>query len=255
MTNQIADTEYEALLSSQRRSFSDLCLTYEHAWSDPGKRVGLSLRGDLLAQPRMGAENPVVRRWGVAEASIRPTRHKNVPRYDDANSHHLTAQLAHHLDFIAGVETHVLEIGRRLSSWFGVPPRQFDWVVVCGEAPQVRDLGYWLNTAAWSVDLALDCGEVPVDFVLEPILPKLWLETIVSDLKWEIAASIGLTVPRNFRPPSAIADHPFAQLRNPFRSILDLWGCGVMLNASFLDAESTATLFVHASALSAGTEP
>jgi len=204
----------------------------------------------------MGAENPVVvRRWGVAEASIRPTRHKSVPRYDDANSHHLTTQLAHHLDFIAGVESHVLEIGRRLSSWFGVPPRQFDWVVVCGDEPQVPDLGYWLDTAAWSVDLALDCEEVPVDFVPAPILPKLWLETIVSDLKWEMAASLGLTVPRNFRPPSAIADRPFAQLRNPFRPILDLWKCGVMLSASFLDAESTATLFVHASALSAGTEP
>lgn len=255
MTNHISGVEYDALLSSQRRLFSELCLSYEHAWSSPGKKIGLALRRDLLDQPGKFAERIVTRRWGVAEATIRPTRYKSVPRFDDENSHRLTAQLAYHPGFLAGVEGRALEIGKRISSWFGAPPRQLDWVVVCGGEPQVDDLGYWLNTAEWSVELALDCEDIQIDFELEPILPKLWSDTIVSDLRWQLAVSLGLTVPRNFRPPSAIADRPFAQLENPFRPLLDLWGCGVMLSASFLDSESAGTLFVHAEALSAGIEP
>lgn len=249
MTSRTSGIEIEALVASHRRLFTDMCLVYERAWVNPGSERGFRFLRDHAATRGLSRERDVARRWGVAEASMRPTRYGDAPRFDDAGSHPLTARLADHMPLLIDVEDRVIEIGRRLASWFGAPPGRFDWVVVCGAAPQIGDLGYWLNTAAWSVELALECDDIPVELEFESVLPKLWCETIVSDLQWEVAAGLGMTVPRNYRPPSAIADQPFARLESPFRAVLDLWSCGVMLSTSFLDSQTTATLFVHSGAI------
>lgn len=251
----MSDPEHEALVSSHRRQFADLRLAYERVWCSPDTKGGLDFRRRHAAGARPGSGHEVVRRWAVAEPSVRPTRYGDVPRFDDAGSSPLTAQLVLHAKFMNEMEGLTIETGRRLACWFGSPPRRFDWMVVCGVAPQIGNLGYWFDTAAWSAALALECAEIRVDLESDPVLPKLWSETIVSNLKWEVAAARGLTVPRNYRPPRTTADHPFALLENPFRPILDLWACGVMLATPFLDSDSTATLFVHGKALAAGIDP
>lgn len=255
-----ADTptiDLEALCAVQKRRFGDLCLAYERAWATAGAGFGIGIPPDLSATSRPSAPPNLVRRWAVAEPSSRPLRGhaKRIPRADEAGSHPETAQLAGHPEFMGFVENLVLEIGRCVSPWFGTLPDSFEWVVTHCGPPLVTDLGYWANTAAWSAHLALEAEGVAVDFKPEPKLPKLWTETLVSNLEWQAAAQLGLRVPRDYRPPSAIAGQPFASLSNPFRPILDLWRCGVMLAASFSKSEPAATLFVCAGALSLGVSP
>ncbi len=249
--------DFGALYAEQRRRLAELRVAYERAWAGAGQARGIGIPPDLTALRRPGAAHELTRRWAVAPQSGRPLRNhaSRIPRTEQASACVETSMLARYPDFMSGVESLVLEAGDRLTAWFGTLPGGFDWIVTRGGPPQVTDLGYWLDTAAWSAHSALETEGVAVDFRPEPALPKLWTEALVSDLEWQMAVQLNLTVPRDFRPPSAIADRPFALLRNPFRPILDLWRCGVMLAASFSSAEPTATLFVNADALSAGVGP
>jgi hypothetical protein len=249
--------DFGALYAEQRRRLAELRLAYDRAWAGAGQAQGVGIPPDLTVPRRPGAELELPRRWAVALPSGRPLRNhaSRIPRTEQASASAETSMLARNPDFMSGAESLVLEAGDRLTAWFGTLPGGFDWIVTRCGPPQVTDLGYWLDTVAWSAHSALEAEGAAVDFEPEPALPELWAETLVRDLEWQMAVQLDLMVPRDFRPPSAIADRPFALLRNPFRPILDLWRCGVMLAASFSSAEPTATLFVNGDALSAGVGP
>jgi len=236
---------YEALVEALRSA-------HRRSWSHPeGTDAGLLLPADLQERTRR-VTHEIPRRFGSTAASVwnMQTFAPEIPRSAGPvgpGPAHLVSQTA----YVRTIEGLVVELAARVAPWFGRPPTRLDWIVTEGGGPRVFDLGYWLDTAGWSTDVALEDAEIDTPFEPDPELPAPWSAFIAFAVQWEIAARGGLLVPRTYKPPKVIADAPFSNLPNPFVPALELWRCGVLLEATFRE-DAPVVLYVDATALAGG---
>jgi hypothetical protein len=247
-----------ALVREAQGTFARLCealsLRYRATWCEPrGRPAGSgepTIPQDILDKYDLLAEHVVThRRWGISDASSRGRykfRLAQTTRFDDPESDPSTAMLARS-PLVHTIESLVVETARRLKPWHGKVPDVFEWTIT-DEHPALWTLGYWISTVEWTLE-----EEVPLEFLtptLAPQVPKFLGSFALAAVRWHVAAAHGCTVSSSYAPARATVGVRFADLEDPFMPIIDIWRCGVVLEASFAEGEP-AHIFIHPSTVAA----
>lgn len=242
--NYFARASVEAPLAQYQRCGAELRAAFERDW--------LKAEAAPRLQVPLGALVPVrsplpPRRWAVTPAEMRRLGLgvRRVQRFDTAGGNTGTASLvARHPEFMQKIELLLLEVAARLEPWGALTPTTVEWLVSSAGPPTVLDLGLPATTAEYTLEEALEDREFKLEFPLVPDMPADWSRRLRDAVRWELAASMELTISKNYGPPPAIVGKRFGTLPNPFLYLCNLWRSGVVLTTSF--DQEPAVLAVNA---------
>lgn len=232
-SNYFARASVEAPLAQYERCGAELRAAFERDWvkaeAAPRLQVPLGalvpVRGPL---PR--------RRWAVTPQGMPKLGLgvRRVQRFDDAAQNSDTARLASHdREFMQKIELILLEVAARFEAWGGSTPTSVEWLVSSAGPPTVLDLGLPVTTAEYTLEEALEERAFKLEFPLLSDMPAYWSRRLRDAVRWELAASMELTISKSYAPPPAIVGKQFGDLPNPFLHLCNLWRSGVVLDTSF----------------------
>jgi hypothetical protein len=136
----------------------------------------------------------------------------------------------------------------RLVPWRAKAVDRIEWIVLTHRIAFSFRQGPALNCALYSLEYVLE--EIGVE--LRSLCPDLpWLPRFVNDIVcadagWTRAVAEALDVPGAYGSPSELVGEDFDTLENPFRTVLQLWGLGYVLDYSCNFEVSTARLYTYA---------
>jgi len=236
--NYFTRASVEAPLAQYERCGAELRAAFERDWlkgeAAPRLQVPLGALVPVrspLPKRRFAATPSNMQRLGLGVSRLL--------RFDDALQNPATASLlSQHREYMQKIELLLLEVAARLEPWGALPPASVEWLVSNAGPPTVLDLGLAAKTAEYSLEEALDDHEFKLEFPLVTDMPSDWSQRLRDAVRWELAASMELTISKNYGPPRAIVGKRFGELPNPFLYLCNLWRSGVVPRTSF-DQEPT----------------
>ncbi len=135
----------------------------------------------------------------------------------------------------------------QLVPWGARAVERIDWVVLTHRIPFSFRQGPALNCARYSLELALERIGVELRGLRAdvPELPRFVNDVIRADHGWPRAVARSLQVPDEYRPPDEVVGKGFDTLENPFRTTLQLWERGYVLDYAPDPDLSTARLYTY----------
>lgn len=135
----------------------------------------------------------------------------------------------------------------QLVPWGAREAERIDWVVLTHRIPFGFRQGPALHYARYSLEHALERIGVELRGLRAdaPELPRFVNDVIRADQGWPRAVARALPVPDEYKPPEGVVGRRFDTLENPFRTTLQLWARGYVLDYSPDPDLSVARLYTY----------
>lgn len=136
----------------------------------------------------------------------------------------------------------------RLVPWGAKAVDRIEWIVLTHRIGFSFRQGPALNCALYSLEYALEEIGVELHSLRSelPWLPRFVNDMVCADAGWPRAVAESLEVPGAYGPPGELVGEGFDTLENPFRTALQLWGLGYVMDDSCNFEVATARLYTYA---------